>query len=129
MEYKNFRSVGDDIYITSTLGHSTVISKEFSPVPSSLWREAYSSGAISEDMKVEGMSEWVEEKKKEAQIEKDKEEEEIKVKLREIKANPATFVDTSGKVSYRKAMAYVGKSLKKDVLERLWDEVVQEVEV
>ena len=128
MKFKKFRSLGDPIYIVSTSGHAASIHSDFTEIPSILWSEAYSKGAVSEDMSTSGMQEYIESKKREKQEEIEKEREEIKESLRSIFSNPVGVVDSSGKLVHRKAIAAIGKPVKKDLIDELWNELVKESE-
>ena len=84
MEYKNFRSLKNTIFISGSSGHTASIGKEWESVPSILWPEAYSLGAISEDMQPNSMDTFIDEKKKLVEEAKNKEKEEVKEVLQWI---------------------------------------------
>jgi hypothetical protein len=126
MQFKNFRSPGDPIRVASVSGHVAYIEKEFIPVPSELWGLAYAAGALSSDMKVDDMSTFISEKKKEQEEQELKEREEIKDALREAFKNPVGYVDKEGRPVVRKVLGIIGKPVKKDMIDSIWDELVKE---
>jgi len=127
MEYKNFRSPhGDDIRVSSLSGHVATITSEFTPVPSSLWNEAYSLGAQSEDMNTSSMADFIELKKQEAIQEAAIERASIKEALRVAYDNPVSYVDKNNSVIHRKIIALLGKPIKKDLIDDLWNELAEE---
>lgn len=129
-QFKNFRSPGEDIRIVSTSGHIAIITKDLISLPDVLWKEAYASGAISEEMSIDKndeLSKYIEEQKKVAEDEAAKELAEIKETLRGIYHNPVGVVDDKGKLSTRKAIAAIGKPVKVDIINKLWAELVEEL--
>jgi hypothetical protein len=129
MKFKKFRSSGDPILVASTSGHAVTLTSEFTPVPSILWADAYSLGGISEDMGGSGMQEYIESKKAEKAEAIQNERDEIKEALRSIYSNPVGVIDSNGRLVHRKAIAAIGKPVKKDLIDELWNELVQESEV
>lgn len=126
MEFKNFRTTGDTIFISSLSGHSASIGKEFESVPSILWSQAYASGAISEDMQVNDMDSFINQKKREAEELVKKEREEIKVVLKGILNNPQGFLDKEGKPLTRKVIGLMERPVKKDLVDSVWEELIKE---
>lgn len=127
MSIKKFKSNGEDIRVTSILGHVAIISKEFRELPEILWSEAYSKGAISSDMtSLPEIQEYIEDKKKEQKQKENEEIEYIKDKLRSIYLNPKDIIDNKGVLVHRKAIYSIGKPVKKDILDSLWSEVIKE---
>lgn len=127
-DFKNFRSPGDEIRIASTSGHIATIGPEFVPVHSSLWREAYASGAVSEDMKGSDMNDYVAKKKKEKEEEEAAEYLHVLSSLKEIVNNPTGFLDANGVIIHRKAIALIGKPTKKDIVDKAWAEITSNLE-
>ena len=126
MKFKQFRSDGKDIRVVSTTGHVGLITSEFAPLPSVLWAEAYSAGAIAEDMKVDGMAEFVALKKQEKEDEDLKERLEIKEVLKKVFENPIGYLDSKNNLVFRKVIGLIGKPVKKELVDSIWDEVVEE---
>lgn len=127
MSIKKFRSNGKDIRVSSILGHAAIISNEFRELPEILWADAYSQGAISDDMTAApSMKEYIEEKKKEQEEKEEKERNEIKKVLASIFSNPRDLVDNKGNPIHRKVVQLLGKPIKRDTLDLLWSEVVKE---
>ena len=125
-EFKMFRSVGEDIRVTSPIGHTAIITKELISLPSELWGNAYSQGAVSSDMKDTSFSNFIEEQKLKKEEEDAVERESIKESLRTIFNNPVGVTNAKGELIHRKAIATVGKPVKKDVLDSIWSELVEE---
>lgn len=124
---KRFRSNGKDIRVASTLGQVAIISTEFRELPENLWALAYAAGAISEDMTAApSMEQYIEEKKKEAEQKEISEREEIKGILKSLYDNPKDILNNQGGLVHRKAVQFIGKPVKKDVLDAIWSEVVEE---
>lgn len=128
MKFKQFRSTGKDIRVVSTSGHVGLITSEFTPLPSVLWAEAYASGAVAEDMKVDNLDTFVASKKKEKEDEELKERLEIKAILKNVFANPIGYLDAKNNLVFRKVIGLVGKPVKKELVDSIWDEVVSESE-
>jgi hypothetical protein len=130
VQFKNFRSPDKhkDIRVTSLSGHVATISAEFSPIPDFLWRDAYASGAISEDMVVNDMDSYIQSKKAEQEAEAAEEFEAIKDALRKIMDQPVGYVNDKGELSHRKAIAAIGKPVKKDVIDKAWKELTDVLE-
>ncbi|UOF79363.1 hypothetical protein [Caudoviricetes sp.] len=127
-KYKKFRSPGEDIRALSNLGHIAIVSKDFISLPDCLWSSAYAQGAISEDMIVSSVDEYVIEKKAEQEEKKRSEREELKDKLRTIIDNPNEYLDGRGNLSYRKALSITKMVVKKDLLDEVWSELINELE-
>ena len=128
MQYKQFRSSSDDIRITNGAGDVMIIGKEFRDVPEYFWPEAYAAGALSEDMKVESITSFIEEKKQEAAEKLVKERESIKERMRQIYKEPVTFLDSKGKLLQRKVIGLLGEPIKRDLMDEIWAEIVAEGE-
>ena len=127
MEFKKFFSpTSEEIRVSSTSGHVVTIEQKGTSVPDVLWGLAYSLGAVSEDMKVPVVDSYVEEKKKAFQEIKDKERADIKEILIKAKENPVVNFNADGTPSARKIMALYGSPVKKDLIDEIWDEIVQE---
>jgi hypothetical protein len=126
MNFKNFRSPGEDIFISSTSGHGAVITKDFISIPDVLWREAYSAGALSEEMKTEGMKDYIEEKKAEKLQEELAQRALDKEALRVVYNSPVGSVDKEGRLIHRKAIAAIKRSVKKDYIDSIWNELIEE---
>lgn len=126
MEYKKFKSSGDPIFISSVTGFAASIGSEFESVPSILWKDAYAAGAISEDMNVPSISDYIQEKKQEKEEKLKEEREVIKEKLREVIKDPTNYVDSNGRPLARKVMTLLGQPTKKELIDSVWDELVSE---
>lgn len=124
---KRFRSPnGKDIRVESLSGHIAIISSEFRELPEFLWSDAYAKGAVSEDMKTQSIDDYVEQKKLE-QIEKEKvERDELKSILKNLFDNPKDVLDSKGNIVHRKVIQFVGKPVKKDIIDSIWSEIVTE---
>lgn len=105
-----------------------ILGHEFRDVPEFLWSAAYSSGAQAEDMKIESVSTFIEEKKQEAIIKANKEREAIKDKMRTIYANPVTFLDAKDRLIQRKVVSLIKQPIKRDLMDEIWDEIITENE-
>lgn len=126
IQFKQFRTTGKDIRITSVSGHVAIITKEFSSIPSILWGEAYAAGAISEDMKSTDLNDFIEAEKTKKKEELDKEKEDLKNTLRTAFNNPISYVDKNNNPVHRKLIALIGKPIKKDLIDSLWNELIEE---
>ena len=126
MNTKMFRSPGETLYVSSKFGHTAVITKELIAIPQELWSMAYAAGAVSEEMKDASLSQYVADKKKEAEDEADTERARVKGILKGLYNNPAKIVDNAGRVSHRKAIAAIGSPIKKDLLDSIWQELTNE---
>jgi hypothetical protein len=127
-EFKNFRSPAEDIRVTSDSGHIAVIGKELTPVHSSMWREAYSLGALSEGMQDPSMNDYIAQKKLEKEEELNELYKELIVALEGVVHDPVTYLDASGKLIYRKVIALIGRTEKKDIIDKAWAEVTSKLE-
>ncbi len=126
MQYKKFRSPGSEIRIATLSGHVMLLGKEFRDVPEFLWADAYSLGAQSEDMKIESVSTFIEEKKQEAATKEAAEREVIKNKMRKILVEPITFFDQKDRLIQRKVVGLLGQPIKRDLMDEIWAEIVEE---
>ena len=124
---KRFRSNGKDIRVASLKGPVAIISKEFRELPESLWALAYAQGAISEDMTASpSIDQYILEKKKEQETKDLNERLEIKNILKSLFDNPKDIVNGQGLLIHRKVIQFIGKPVKKDILDSIWKEVVEE---
>jgi hypothetical protein len=124
--FKKFRSPGLDIRISNTLGFTAIIGKDFVNVHQSLWRDAYSEGAISEDVLAVAMD-YIAEKKEEQKAVVNEEREAIKTLMRDsILDRPTDFLDKDNNIIYRKVVALTKKTHKKDYFETIWKEIIDE---
>lgn len=128
MKFKQFRSGGEDIRVESRDGHMGYITNEFVSLPDVLWADAYSKGAIAEDMKVDGMEEFISMKKQEKEDEEIKEREEIKTILKGVFESPIGYLDSKNNLITRKVIGLIGKPVKKDLIDSIWEEIVSESE-
>jgi hypothetical protein len=129
MQFKEFRSTKGDLHLSSTSGHMAVISTEFTPIPDVLWADAYIQGAIASDTNVDSLDSFVQEKKEEQRIQEMLEREEVKLTLQTIFTNPVGFLDSKNNLVIRKVVSLLGKPIKREVIESVWEEVVAESEV
>jgi len=128
MKFKKFRSGGEDIRVVSTDGHMGYLTNEFTSLPDVLWADAYSKGAIAEDMNVGGLDEFILSKKLEKEEEDRKEKEDIKEILKTVFASPIGYLDSKNNLVARKVVGLIGKPVKKEVIEAIWEEIVAESE-
>lgn len=126
--FKQFRSPkGTDLRVTNLAGHVAIIGKDFRELPESLWTEAYAAGAISEDMTAApSIDEYIQEKKLEQEKKEADELAELKSILSSLYDNPKDIVNSNGQLIHRKIIQFVGKPIKKDVIDTLWKEIVEE---
>lgn len=129
MEFKEFRSPKGDLHLSSTSGHMAVLSSEFVSIPDILWADAYIKGAIASDTNVDNMDAFVQGKKEEQRIQEMLEREEVKLTLKTIFDSPIGFLNSKNGLIISKAVALIGKPVKREVIESVWDEVVAESEV
>jgi hypothetical protein len=129
MEYKKFRSAnGEMIHISSLTGHQAVLKKDFQLLPDILWSQAYSLGALSEDMQVTSIKNHIEEKRLELLAQEAEERANIKDKMQVAYQNPAVYLDTKSKLVQRKIISLLGKPIKRDLMDEIWAEIVTENE-
>ena len=128
VEFKQFRSPGENIRVASPSGHVAMITKDFSPIPDFLWKEAYANGAVSEDMQDRSMDAYIQTKKAEKEKEELLEFESIKESLKAIMNNPVGYLTSNGDLVHRKAIAAIGKPVKKDVIDKAWKELTENLE-
>jgi hypothetical protein len=129
MEYKNFKSAGGElIHISSLSGHQVVLGKEFKEVPDILWSQAYSLGALSEDMQVTSVKNHIEEKRLELLAQEAADRAIIKDKMQTAYQNPAIYLDAKSKLVQRKIISLLGKPIKRDLMDEIWAEIVTENE-
>lgn len=123
--FKKFRSLDDDIYISSTTGHTAVISRDFTPVHRDLWPQAYGAGAIAEDMQ-HVKDDYVAKKLEEARSTEQNEILETKEKMREILEDPTKYLDNGNKLIYRKVVSLTKKTYKQAFFNELWEQILEE---
>jgi hypothetical protein len=128
MKFKQFRSGGEDIRVESRDGHMGYITNEFVSLPDVLWADAYSKGAIAEDMNVGGLDEFILSKKLEKEEEDKKEREEIKVILKGVFDSPIGYLDSKNNLVTRRVVSLIGKPVKKEIIDSIWEEIVAESE-
>jgi hypothetical protein len=129
MEYKNFKSAGGEfIHVQSLTGHSVVLGKEFREVPDILWSQAYALGAVSEDMQVTSVKNHIEEKRLEMLAKEAEERADIKEKMQVAYQNPAIYLDAKGKLIQRKIISLLKATIKRDLMDEIWAEIVTENE-
>lgn len=127
MEFKKFKSpTSEEIRVVDLSGHSATLSSEYTSIPNILWGQAYALGAISEDMQVNDMDSFINQKKREAEELINKEREEIKVVLKGILDNPQGFLDKEGKPLTRKVIGLMERPVKKDLVDSVWEELIKE---
>ena len=127
MRFKSFRSPKEDIRVESDSGHMGYITKEFAPLPEVLWGAAYTFGAISEDVVVSDLDSFVIAKKKEQDAVEAVEYQSIKESLKVIFINPIGYLDKSNNLILRKVIAFIGRPVKRDLVDSIWEEVVSEL--
>jgi uncharacterized protein (UPF0335 family) len=127
-EFKRFRSTGEELRLVSTSGHCFLIGKDLVSIPDFLWKEAYSLGAVSEDMKTDSMKEFIESEKEKLKRLQEEERAAIKAKIKEVFDNPVGYVDNTNRPIVRKIVAYTKRQLKRDLIDELWDEILAESE-
>jgi hypothetical protein len=124
--FKRFRLPTDsEVWISNTLGHSVTLSKSFTEVHNSLWAQAYTVGAIAEDAKLIHSS-YIEEKKEEIKSQELQEREDIKAQMKVILDNPTQYLRADSSLHYQKVVSLLKKAYKKDYLEGIWKEIVEE---
>lgn len=124
---KQFRSPGADIRVSSTSGHVAIITKDLRPLHQSLWAQAYTLGALSEDMKEPpSILTYLAEKKEEAIVQEEADFAAIKKALLPAIANPSEYLNAKNELIYRKTISLIGKPVKKDVIEKAWEELINE---
>jgi len=129
MEYKKFRSGnGEMIHLFSTSGHAVVLVNDFREVPECLWSQAYSLGALSEDMQVISVKNHIEEKRLELIAKEIEERTIIKDKMQMAYIEPALYLDSKGKLIQRKIISLLGHTIKRDLMDDIWSEIVEENE-
>jgi hypothetical protein len=129
MEYKNFKSAsGELVHLSSLSGHQVVLCNEFREVPDCLWALAYSLGALSEDMQVTSVKNHLEEKRLEAEAKEAEERAVFKEKMQKAYLEPATYLDAKGKLIQRKVIHLLNSPIKRDLMDSIWAEIVEENE-
>lgn len=127
-EFKKFRSSKGELRVSSTSGHCVIIGPDLVSVPDHLWGEAYAAGATSEDMKVDSMAEYIESEKEKLKRMQDEERAFLKSKMKEIFDNPVGFLDGANRPISRKVISYTKRQMKRDLIDSLWDELLEESE-
>jgi hypothetical protein len=129
MEYKNFKSAnGEMIHINTLSGHQFILIGEFRELPDFAWGMAYSLGAVSEDMQVTSVKNYVEEKRLELLAQEAADRAKIKEKMQVAYTNPAVYLDSKHKLVQRKIISLLGKPIKRDLMDEIWAEIVAENE-
>lgn len=118
-----------DIRIALLSGHITIIKQEYVNLPEIFWTEAYSAGALSEDMTdSKTFDQAVKEKAKEVKEQEEEFYQFLKEKLKEIYKKPTGNVDRNGDPLYRRVVSLVKKAPKKELITRAWKELTEEAE-
>ena len=128
VKYKQFRSVGAPLRIDLPTGHMYTLFNEFIPLPQHVWAEAYSLGAVSEDVKNEDLNDYIKEKVGEAEEALLEERQKAKDILKVAFQEPFNLLDKNNKLIHRKAIALVGFPIKRDMLDEIWNELIEESE-
>ena len=131
MDSKKFKAPNGkpDIRIAMTSGHVCIIGQEFIELWPIFWSEAYAAGALSEDMTEDrSVKQALVEKAKAMQIEEDEFFVFLKEQLTTIYNKPTGNIDRDGNPLYRKVISLVKKTVKKDLIEKAWDEIKLENE-
>lgn len=124
---KKFRSSnGKDIRIALTSGEVAIVGKSWRELPESLWGPAYAQGAISDDMKVPSVENYIKEKQDEQKVKDEQERMEVKNILRSLYDSPKDILGPNGQLLHRKVIQFVGRPLKREYIDPIWDEVVAE---
>jgi hypothetical protein len=123
--FKQFRSIDGDIVVSSTTGHSAVITKHFSPIHKDLWAAAYSAGAVAEDMG-HVKDGYIEEKKLEAANLALADRVEVKEIMKAILDDPTNYLDKSNTLIYSKVVSLTKRTYKKALFNEIWTEIVEE---
>lgn len=126
MNFKKFRSESGEIRVASSSGHVALITTELANIPEVLWPQAYAAGAISEDMRVDSMVDYIAEKKAELAKEAADKRAELKDKLRTIISDPTPYVDKDNRLIYKKVLGIIGAPIKREELDSAWDEILKE---
>jgi hypothetical protein len=126
MQFKKFRSTIGDIIVASVSGHSAIIGESFISLPETLWSDAYSQGAIPEDIIIGSTEEYVKKVKEESDLRSLSDRSVHKAKFKEALENPNDYVYNNGRLNYRNFIALVGEPLKNIYIDSLWDEVTSE---
>jgi hypothetical protein len=129
MEYKNFKSAnGELVHLSSMSGHQVVLCKEFREVPDILWSQAYALGALSDDMQVTSVKNHIEEKRLELLAKEAEDRATIKGKMQVAYTDPALYLDAKGRLIQRKIISLLGQTIKRDLMDEIWAEIVVENE-
>lgn len=118
-----------DIRVALLSGHITIIGQQFVDLAELFWAEAYSLGALSEDMTdPKTFDQAVQEKADEVKAEEAKFYKFLKRQLRTIYDKPTGNVDKNGNPMYRRVVSLVKKTVKKELIMKAWDEIKAEEE-
>ena len=131
MDSKRFKAPNckPDIRVAMLTGHTCIIGQEFVELGPVFWSEAYAAGALSEDMTEDrSVKQALVEKAKEMQAEEDEFFAFLKEQLLTIYNKPTGNIDKNGNPLYRKVISLVKKTVKKDIIEKAWNEIKQENE-
>lgn len=128
MEFKNFRSEKGTIQVSSTTGHSATIGKDFMPIPEVLWGQAYTLGAIPEDVvsKTDATKEFIKEELAKGKEIGNKIKEANKQVLYKIYDEPLNYLNAKGEVIFRNVYKLFDNPITQLELAALWNEVLKE---
>ena len=127
MNYKDFRSCTGDIRISSTTGHAVIISKDFVAVPETLWPQAYLNGAISREMRVDSLNNYIADAARE-KLEMESQERAKYRSILEVAFNdPSNYVDVNGNPSIKSLIPLFAPDLPKPaVVNEVWAIMLEE---
>lgn len=127
MNYKDFRSTTGDVRVASTSGHSVVISNSFVPVPEILWGQAYMNGAISRDMRVDNLTNYLTDVATEKLEMESIERQKYKDILSKAFNDPVNYVNDDGSLIFRNVIPLFLPDLpKQSLVNEIWDLLVAE---
>jgi hypothetical protein len=126
MNFKRFRAQkGQEVVVSSTLGHMFTLSDSFQELPEVLWSIAYSVGAISEDMKGQDEELWISAKKEELKEKNNNEREQITSVLKEIFEEPGDKLTKFGIPKVAEVTAMLGWKPEQNVVSELWEQITK----
>lgn len=128
MEFKDFKVKKGSILVASTLGHAVVVTTTPTPVPSILWKEAYSLGCVPDEITGDNIDVVVALKLKESQDAKAALRTKRLNLLRSIVDEPKDYVNSGGYLVLNKTVSLFNEVVPMDELESLWEEVVSELD-
>lgn len=127
MNYKDFRSTTGDIKVSSTSGHAVVISSTFIPVPEVLWGQAYMNGAISRDMRVDNLTNYLTDIATEKLELESIERQKYKDILSKAFNDPVKYVNDNGNLIFRNIIPlFLPDIPKQSLVNEIWDVLVAE---